>query len=204
MGAKFESLAANGIIDFDANAYVYGGKNLPAHKQDSYLPFDRPLMASPDVGHLGSNTNMHKQPEKDEFKTNRKSSSATTFGLVLGSVVAAFFGMKLFTKLNDYFNTKAIAKKKAAKKAKKASKAAAAGTSSTSSTTTTKSTKAAKGIKNTEFYKKVSDFYKNISTKVSAWPKPVKIGVGIGGGILLLAGISKLFNRNNNSGTSHH
>lgn len=94
-----EGLATNGIVHFDPNAYIRDGVSEYISEQDAYLPFDRPLYATPYPGmNYPPPVVIHEQPHRDVYVRHEKHSSswgAGIIGAVLGGL-AAFLGYKLF------------------------------------------------------------------------------------------------------------
>ena len=95
-----EGLATNGIVHFDPNAYIRDGVSQYISEQDAYLPFDRPLYATPcpTMNYPQPPMVMHPQPHRDVYVRHEKRTSPWTagiIGVVLGGL-AAFLGYELF------------------------------------------------------------------------------------------------------------
>ena len=102
---SLDALASNGILNFDADAFVSGASpryvgGLP----QNYLPFDRPLGNYPTAPALLPNgTKIKEQPKKDEVVTTpdgkpvKKTKTWQKIGLgVVAAVVVALGGKKLY------------------------------------------------------------------------------------------------------------
>jgi hypothetical protein len=102
---SLDALAANGVINFDADAFVSGASpryvgSLP----QNYLPFDRPLGNYPTAPALLPNgTKIKGQPKKDEMVTTpdgKQEKKTQTWQKVclgiLGAAVLTFGGTKLY------------------------------------------------------------------------------------------------------------
>lgn len=182
MGTKFENLGAQGIVDYDVNAYVYGGAKKPAHRnEDNNLPFDKPLMASPEVPVLVPGAKMHQQPTHDQFKREK----SMTPGQALTAIIVAGLGilgiMKFGPKIKDLFSRTGKNLQKKIKNGKKATKKAAK--KAKAATKTTKATKGAKATKT------------GLMSKLSKLPKWAKVTGWCAAGVLALVGISKVFSK---------
>lgn len=96
--ASVQGLARNGIIHFDPDAYIRDGASEYVTEQDAYLPFDKPLYATPYPGAVyPPPAVMQPQPHKDVYIRHEKHSSswgAGIIGVVLGAL-AAFCGYEL-------------------------------------------------------------------------------------------------------------
>ena len=102
----YDRLAANGIIDFDADAYIRGTTPRYVGDPDGYvgLPFDKPLpaMNQPRAPYQATDSSikMHSQPNKDAFINHSEkepthlSWKEALFGTILAAV-GIFGGVKL-------------------------------------------------------------------------------------------------------------
>jgi len=198
MGAKFDNLASNGIIDFDANAYIYNGKSkAAAESEDVGLPFDRPLMASPNVPSMLPGVSMHKQPERDRFGHEKKMTpmQALTGVLVAGLVILG--GIKFGPKIKDFFegiSNKISQKKTEIKKNKAAATTAKKAEAAKKAAADAKMAKTLKAGKKAEKAAKAANGWK-IGEQIAKLPKGVRIGGGIAVGAGALYGLFKLFSK---------
>lgn len=69
---SLDNLASNGIINFDADAFVKGTppRYAGSPEQQLYLPFDKPLMSTPDEGNkhnIKPGEKLSGEPEQDAF-----------------------------------------------------------------------------------------------------------------------------------------
>ena len=60
--SALDNLASNGIINFDADAYIHGKPARYVGEPKAYLPFDQPLNV-----YTGPNSKLHGQPAHDAF-----------------------------------------------------------------------------------------------------------------------------------------
>lgn len=181
----YDRLAANGIIDFDADAYIKGTTPRYVGDPDGYvgLPYDRPLpvMNQPMGPYPGAHNRpqLHAQPNKDAFVTHSDKKRTNIhwkealFGVLLAAA-GVFGGIKL---------SRAIKNRRAAK--------AAAATATTTTTTTAGATSRNKfSFKN--ILSKVKALGPIIKAKWTAMPKLGKIATGSAAGLALLYGIFKI------------
>ena len=182
---SLDSLATNGIIDFDADAYIKG--TAPKFVgTPNYLPGEQPL---PAFNPPGQNAKLAGQPAKDAFISNEKKANSdwkkyTFFGLIAG--LAALCTAKLIktkptvSSIGNFFKKQVDWLKSKFKKTTPAitGTPAAAPTETTAATTKTISTKA-------------KEIFKNISEKIKALPKGVKIAGGILAGVIVLDEVYK-------------
>lgn len=115
------SLESNGIINFDADAYIKSGIAKPAHEEDAYLPFDKPLLATPQVFGVYPGPHLSGHPDVDAFITHKKEHAPLTWKQILagiGGLTAATIGTIKFVCWNKA--REAAKKAKAAKLAKQA------------------------------------------------------------------------------------
>lgn len=110
-----EGLATNGIVHFDPNAYIREGASQYIAEQDAYLPFDRPLYATPYPGmNYPPPVVMHEQPHRDVYVRHEKHSSSWGTAIIgaLAGALALFAGYELF-KDKEYHITGGQVKEKA-------------------------------------------------------------------------------------------
>lgn len=100
--AHVQGLARNGIIHFDPDAYIRDGVAHYIEQDDGYLPFDRPLYATPFP--LGYRVPvMYEQPQKDVYVRHEKHSSSWA-GPIIGAIIGAlgvYLGCQLFKDKNE-------------------------------------------------------------------------------------------------------
>lgn len=194
MSAKFENLAANGIIDFDANAFVYGGKQVPAtHEEEPYMPFDKPLMASPNVPVMMPGVTMHQQPHRDQFGNEKKITpkEALTAVILAGlGVFGLIKGVPMVKDLVENISNKISKNKKKAQKAEKEAKAKKIADEA----------KAAEKTKNAKATNTLTKGWKNLTEKIAKLPKWSKFVGGAGIALVAFFGIKKLFSKNKTHG----
>lgn len=93
--SSLDNLAANGVIDFDADAFIRGTTPRYVGGDKTYLPFETPLPQSI----KGLNTsNLKGQPDSDVFNDGKKKLplwKKITAG-VAGTLLLAFGGFKIF------------------------------------------------------------------------------------------------------------
>lgn len=82
-----DNLAANGIIDFDADAFIKGTAPRYVGAPKTYLPFEEPLPAHHQPAHGEGAPQIHHQPKHDEFVHGEKDSGWKK-ALVAGSLLA--------------------------------------------------------------------------------------------------------------------
>ncbi len=191
-----DSLASNGIIDFDADAFVRG--TTPRYVGDpdgpTYLPFERPLLAEPYLGgkHLSG------QPKHDEYVSPHNKKSHLNWKQALAGVIVAGLlvlgGIKckgLFTRIGKLFS-----KKKNAGTAPKEGFFARIKSKVKGFFEKNKSAVTTKIAKSEETAKKAKV---SIGDKIKNMPKWAKITAGVSAGLLGLYGLFKM-----TSGRSSH
>lgn len=100
MSSSMGNLAANGIINFDPDAYVMNGISRAMAEDDVSLPFDKPLYASPYVPYRVAYVNPG-QPHRDMYMSNHESRGISWTELLAGLLVggaATYGGFKLLEK----------------------------------------------------------------------------------------------------------
>lgn len=186
-----DNLAMNGIIDFDADAYIKGTTPRYVGNPGSYnqIPFEAPIPA------------MHSQPPADMYLQHPEQNEGhgghdpfaytahkSTFNWKAGLLGAITVGLGTFGAVKWYQHRKAKLAKKQAQAALNAQNAAnAANATNTASNTTTNTAK-----------KSILDRIKSLGTTIkTTWqnkiPKWGKITAGVVGGLALLYGVFKLF-----------
>ncbi len=112
---SLDNLAANNIINFDADAYVKGTTPRYAGNpegEEHYLPFDKPLLATPTSQYgISSGPQLHGAPSKDAFISRGEEhksqalpwSEILTIGSVSALAIAA--GIKIKSFLNKQTTT---------------------------------------------------------------------------------------------------
>ncbi len=176
---SLDSLAQNGILNFDANAYLNGTPPRYIDKpygDRNYSPFEQPLMNMPSPYGMGYGMgygmspmgyqapwssvrpSMHAQPRHDEFAVEKAHDSKNINGWLAG-ITAGVLGTWGVTKFFDI-----RAKKKAEKAAKKAAEELK-----------NKTKKATIDLKDLKGFEKVKGWFKNIGIKLTNAPKWVKI-----------------------------
>ncbi len=105
---SLDNLAANNIINFDADAYVKGTTPRYAGNPDGeehYLPFDKPLMPTPTSQYgISSGPQLHGEPSRDAFISRGEEhksqalpwSEILTIGSVSALAIAAGIKIKSF------------------------------------------------------------------------------------------------------------
>lgn len=92
-----EGLATNGIVHFDPDAYIRDGASQYVSEQDMYLPFDRPLYATPYPAYAVP-VMRPEQPHKDVYIRHEKHSSFSWGTALISAIVggiATFLGYEL-------------------------------------------------------------------------------------------------------------
>lgn len=95
--SSVQGLARNGIIHFDPDAYIRYGVAQYVEQDDGYLPFDRPLYATPYVGYPPP-TMRQEQPHHDVYVKHEKHSSswgAAIVGAIIGAL-GMYLGYEFF------------------------------------------------------------------------------------------------------------
>jgi len=157
--ADFDNLAANGVLNFDADAYIRGTapRYVGNPNSGNAIPFEQPLMPGPYYPQLGAQLPL--QPRRDEFAPHEKHKKAGLKEVLALSIVgslAIYAGVKFKNGIKKLFSSK---------KTKTPATAAV-------SAATTASTKNKKGI---------FKWFKN--------SKPAKYALGIGIGLVGLYGL---------------
>lgn len=122
--SSLENLSSNGIVNFDAEAYVKEGHSKYAenHENDAYLPFDKPLLATPHLYGVQPGPHLGGHPEIDAFISHKKEHPPLNWKQILiglgAAGLATFGGIKLFS----WHKAKEAAKKAKAEKLAKQSK----------------------------------------------------------------------------------
>lgn len=96
--AHVQGLARNGIIHFDPDAYIRDGVAHYVEQDDGYLPFDRPLYATPYPWGYRVPVMQPEQPHRDVYVRHEKHSSSWA-GPIIGAIAGAlgvYLGIKLF------------------------------------------------------------------------------------------------------------
>lgn len=176
---SFDSLAANGIINFDADAYIRGTtpRYVGNPNMGNGLPFEQPLNAMPSFPPLGSQ--LPHQPIKDEFshekheKKEKDWKELLTLGVIGGTAVYA--GIKYKNSIKKMFSKKV--------KTPPPSATAGATTAATAATTATTATTAGKSAARKA---KIQAFFKN---------KTVKIAGLVGVGLIALYGLYDIISK---------
>lgn len=91
--SSLDNLASNGVINFDANAYINGTppRFVGNPEGDANLPLDKPLMATPGYG-ITPGQQLHGEPARDAFisRENGQAQSKFPWGKFLtGTFVAS-------------------------------------------------------------------------------------------------------------------
>ena len=157
--SALDNLAANGVINFDADAYIQGKPARYVGEPKAYLPFDQPLnvyQGGPLSGQPAHDTFVN-QLDKPAGPADWK--QAATAVLLAG--LAVFVGVKYKDKIVSLFKKKPVAAPVTAPPVAAAPIAEAA-------------TTAKKSI------------FKRIGEKIKAMPKWAKITTGIVGGLFVL------------------
>lgn len=106
MSGSLDNLAASGVINFDADAYIKGTPPRYAGPSENYLPFDKPLFAEPQFYGIAPGEHMQGSG-RDAFVTHdKKQSSGPTFKQVLAGLLAT--GLAGFAAFKLFFNTKVL------------------------------------------------------------------------------------------------
>lgn len=93
-----QGLARNGIIHFDPDAYIRDGVAHYVEQDDGYLPFDRPLYATPFPLGYRVPVMQPEQPHKDVYVKHEKHSSswgAAIIGAAIGAL-GMYLGYEFF------------------------------------------------------------------------------------------------------------
>lgn len=105
-----DNLAVNGIVDFDADAYVNGTppRYVGRPRSPQYPPFEQPLPAYPMYPQQLQAPALHNQPHKDEFVNHSDQNwKKTLFGTLLAGV-AILGAVKHKDKLVSFFKEKIV------------------------------------------------------------------------------------------------
>lgn len=104
---SLDSLATNGIINFDPDAYIKSGaaRFEGENENEKYLPFDKPLLATPQM--YGMPYGTHGESENDAFISHKKEhhSKHNWKGIITLAIIG---GLGIFTgaKIKSLFNKK--------------------------------------------------------------------------------------------------
>lgn len=209
--SSLDSLASNGIINFDADAYIKGTK--PRYVGNPFgsegLPYDQPMMASPFYG-VTPGAHLSGHPSTDAFVTRgeEKGNSHIPWNKILaGGIIASLIGYtgirvkEFFTKnpnkkseIVDTFNKckdevgKLVKGKDTAGNAKAETEVASSAEKPVEKTVE----KAAETTKN-GILATIKEKFASLKNKISHLPKKVKIGGGITIGLIGLYEIYKHF-----------
>ena len=194
-----DALAANGIIEFDADSYVRGKPPRYVGDPDGYvgLPFERPLPATNEYG-IMPGPKLHGEPSVDAFISREHTEKPSNWkGFLFGAFVATLGALGLYKfgeKLKGW-----ISKKPPVNQAPPVIN------------TTQQATNAAQPVENTakkSFVQKVKDGFKDLKGKFSKLPKWAKGTTYAAGGLAGLYIIYKMFfgggNQEAGPGPSHH
>lgn len=180
--SSLDNLAANGIVNFDSEAYIKGtAPRYVGNPPLMGLPFEQPLPAFPQ----GQVPQMHAQPNKDAFvhsEGHKNPSWKTALATVLAASAAVFVGVKYGSKIGSIFNKKKAATGQQAP--------TAAPTTATPPPATTQTTAASKVQRTVT---KIKDVFTTFGTKIKALPRWAKITGGIAAGVIVFSGLKKLF-----------
>lgn len=106
---SLDSLASNGIINFDPEAYVKTGASKFEGEQENYLPFDKPLLATPQMYGMPYAPQLHGEPENDAFvsRLKEKHSKLPWKGIAVTSVIGGL-ALAAGIKIKSLFNNRHI------------------------------------------------------------------------------------------------
>ena len=116
MCSSMDGLAANGIINFNPDAYVQSGVAQYAEEQSMELPFDRPLYATPYVPYYRVGYMNPGQPLRDTYVRHESRSQGLSgidvlAGILVGGA-ATYLGVKVLSDNKVKPATAAAASKK--------------------------------------------------------------------------------------------
>lgn len=102
-----EGLATNGIVHFDPDAYIRDGVSEYISEPDSYLPFDRPMYASPFPAGYPAPVMRPQQPYRDVYTRHEhhEKHSGSWLGILAGAAVGALGTVLGYEILKDKDNT---------------------------------------------------------------------------------------------------
>lgn len=172
--SSLDNLAANGIINYDAEAYIKGTppRYVGSPRMNQYPPFEQPLMVY-EPGIQGFNPQMPKQPHHDEY-TPKKHSNINWRNALLATMLGGlgiYGGIKLTKFINKFRNKKFqnVGKTPAPAPAPATNAAASAATATTATAQTAGKTPTASKIGNwfKDLYKKGADRF----AKLPKWGK---------------------------------
>ena len=168
---SLDTLAANNIINFDADAYVKGTPPRYVGDPDGeqYLPLDRPIMANyPQYG-INAGPQLHGEPSKDAFishgEDHKKIDIPWATILTIGSISALAIAAGI--KIKSFLNNRKTA------------------SSTTGGVVSTLKAKASS-------LPKPKDLYNNAKTWFTKLPPWGRVSGGIAAGLAVLYGIYKL------------
>ena len=195
------NLAANDIINFDADAYVKGLPPRFVGNPAGYvgLPFEQPL---PGYG-IYPGQHLAGAPARDAFVNHNKAKEPLNWkeallGTILGGV-SILGGLKIAKAIKNA-KAKKLAKAQASQTTGTAANAAASTATATATATAANTAQAAPKIKKSA---KIGKFIKDTFSKGKNWfsnlPKGGKIAVGAGGALAGLFIIFKIFSGKNNN-----
>lgn len=97
-----QGLARNGIVHFDPDLYIREGVAQYVEPDDGYLPFDRPLYATPFPLGYPVPVMQPEQPHKDVYVRHEKHSSSWGTAIIGAAVgaLATYLGFELFKDKN--------------------------------------------------------------------------------------------------------
>lgn len=170
--SSLDNLAANGIINYDADAYIKGtpARYVGSPRMNQYPPFEQPLMVY-EPGVQAFNPQMPRQPHQDEY-TPKKHTSVNWRNTLLATILGGlgiYGGIKLTKFVNKFRNKKFLNIGKTPTPAPTPATNAAASTATNAATQTAGNTQTSsgKGKWFKDLYKKASDGF----AKLPKWGK---------------------------------
>lgn len=106
--SSMDSLAANGIINFDPDAYVMNGVSRAMAEEDSSLPFEKPLYANPYVPYRVAYIKPE-QPPRDVYVRHEKEQGISWKSILLGLLAGGgitYAGFKVLENNDEKIKTK--------------------------------------------------------------------------------------------------
>lgn len=106
--SSMDSLAANGIINFDPDAYVMNGVSRAMAEEDSGLPFEKPLYADPYVPYRVAYIRPE-QPHRDVYVRHEKNEGISWKSILLGLLAGGgitYAGFKILENNDEKVQTK--------------------------------------------------------------------------------------------------